>query len=355
MSTIMGSFVTSDRIINVVIDGAPYSVHPSNPSYRKAFEALKNKDGDAFIKCLNTAKALSNYVEGTGGGRVTVDGSQVLYDGKPVHNCIASRIREMMNEGSDFSPMVAFLENLMQNPSYNSREQLYKFLEHKNLPITDDGCFLAYKTIRSNWYDKFSGTIKNNIGAVIEIDRGLVDDNPSNHCSHGLHVGALEYAGPGGWYNSSNDIVIIVKVNPRDAVSVPGDHSAQKLRVCRYSVVCQYKEPLYRAAYTVSGDEDIYDDNKQQAVGGVVTDEDLYADDDFDTLDTSEIQVGEIYSFTYQDKYGNVSERVAYCESVGDDYMIGELVSGDPSFSNSGEEDIRRFNFNGMTDIMLCD
>jgi hypothetical protein len=54
----------------------------------------------------------------------------------------------------------------------------------------------------------------------------------------------LEYAGPGGWYHRSDDVVVIVKVNPRDAVSVPIDHSAQKLRVCRYEVVGVYDRPL---------------------------------------------------------------------------------------------------------------
>lgn len=353
MTNIMGTFVTADGTITMVIDGGSHSIHRTHPAYRRAYEAYKKKDGKTFIECLDGSKAFGNYVNSTvNNGKVTVVDGQVYYNGKVLHDCITERIKEMMVEGVDFEPMIKFLENILSNPSYNSQKQLYNFLSHKNLPITDDGCFLAYKTIRSDWYDKYSGTIKNSIGSVVEIDRSQVDDDPNSHCSHGLHVGALAYAGPGGWYNTSGDRVIIVKVNPRDAVAVPGDHSCQKLRVCRYTVLCEYKEPLYRASYTVSGDEDIYDNNCQQQACGQVSDEELFADGDFPTLDVDELQLGELYTFYYKDRFGNIEERFVYCESVGGDYIVGELIEGDPSFE-PGADIIRRFNFDGMDQIRV--
>ena len=61
-----------------------------------------------------------------------------------------------MREGLPFEPLVKLFENLMKNISYQTRTQLYDFLEHKNLPITEDGCFLAYKAVNSDYKDKYS-------------------------------------------------------------------------------------------------------------------------------------------------------------------------------------------------------
>lgn len=349
MPKILAKLITADKSITLNIDGAPYTIAPGHPSYAVAYKAYKNNDAQGFIDSLNVEKAMDVFVNSGSNGTITVENGVVKYKGSPVHNSISDRITQMMREGEDISSMVRFLENVMENPSYNSRNQLFQFLSHKNLPITEDGCFLAYKTIRRNWYDKHSGTIENKIGSTIEIDRALVDDNPSNHCSHGLHVGALAYAGPGGWYNNADDRVVIVKVNPRDAVSVPGDHSFQKLRVCKYQVFCEYKEPLYRSSYQTSGDEDIYDNN-DESYYEVIDDDELFFEDDIEEyIEPCDMEVGCTYNFVYTDKNGVTSVRNAYVESIGDEYFVGELMSGDPSYV-LGELTYRRFNLDSISE-----
>jgi hypothetical protein len=113
---------------------------------------------------------------------------------------------------------------------------------------------LAYKGIRSDWLDKYSGTIKNNIGATICFERNQVDDNRENECSFGLHVGTLAYV-----RGYCTERVIRVKVNPADCISVPRDHSAQKLRVCRYEILAEHnpEEILTSALYTSSGERSV--------------------------------------------------------------------------------------------------
>jgi hypothetical protein len=119
------------------------------------------------------------------------------------------------------------------------------------LSVTEDGCFLAYKTVNSDYTDKYSGTVDNTPGTKPDrMKRSQVDDNPRNHCSKGYHVGALGYAGPGGWYNSPNDIVLICKVNPADVVSVPDDHSCQKMRCCYYEPVGEFQGELKSSVYS---------------------------------------------------------------------------------------------------------
>jgi len=104
----------------------------------------------------------------------------------------------------------------------------------------------VYKGIRSDWTDKYSGKIDNSIGKTIKFPRNKVDDNRENQCSWGLHVGSLDYV-----VDYCTERVVLVKVNPRDVVSVPKDHDAQKCRVCEYTVLSEYDGELVRSKSSI--------------------------------------------------------------------------------------------------------
>ena len=140
----------------------------------------------------------------------------------------------------------------MSNPSKSCVDQLYEFLENKNLPIDEDGDFYAYKAVKSNWMDKHSGTISNKIGETVEIARNKVDDNPRNDCSYGLHVGSIEYV---RGFGNPDDKYVIVKVNPADAVAVPS-YDTRKMRCCKYIVVEEFVDALPSTTYKPDVDED---------------------------------------------------------------------------------------------------
>jgi hypothetical protein len=84
-----------------------------------------------------------------------------------------------------------------------------------------------------------SGRILNTVGAEIEVKRRDVDDNRDHHCSFGLHVGSLDYA-----RGFARGVVVVVKVNPKDVVSVPTDYSCQKCRVSAYKVVTLFEQEI---------------------------------------------------------------------------------------------------------------
>lgn len=111
-------------------------------------------------------------------------------------------------------------------------------MEHLGIPITGDGCFLAYKGVTENFLDKHSHTIDNTPGNVIEYPRNEVSDDFRAECHAGLHVGDLSYAR--GFATKT----IIVKVRPEDVVSIPYDQNQRKMRVCRYEVVGLYSDKL---------------------------------------------------------------------------------------------------------------
>lgn len=179
-------------------------------------------------------KAVSDYL---GDGDVKIVGGSVTYKGRPLHNVVTDRILQMMREGFDYEPMANFLSNLMQNPSNVAVSELYLFLEHCSNPITSDGHFLAYKRIRNDWKDIYTGTMDNSVGQVLEMPRNEVDDRRDNTCSAGLHFCSESYLQFYGSRDSENDRVVIVKINPRDVVSIPADYNNSKGRTCRYEVV----------------------------------------------------------------------------------------------------------------------
>jgi acyl carrier protein len=142
-----------------------------------------------------------------------------------------------MNEGFDVQPMLSFLENLMQNPSKRAVDELYGFLEQNSLPITEDGHFVAYKRVRDDYMDFYTGKMDNSVGKEVKMERNQVDDDKDRTCSTGLHFCSLEYL---PHYHSNQGRIVIVKINPADVVSIPSDYNNAKGRACRYVVIEEY-------------------------------------------------------------------------------------------------------------------
>lgn len=182
-------------------------------------------------------------------------GDEVFYKGEKLPLALSQKVIRFKKESLPFDYFEAFWENLKQNPSSQSIKELYDFLEYKELPITEDGCFLAYKGVQTNMYSvrgnketkvirgvvDENGKILNSVGEIISVERNNVDDDRNVHCSFGLHVGSLDYA------RGFAPVVVVVKVNPKDVVSVPTDYSCQKCRVSSYEVVSIFEQEIVHA------------------------------------------------------------------------------------------------------------
>jgi hypothetical protein len=165
---------------------------------------------------------------------VSVQGEKLFWKGKEMHNALSNRMVAMLQDGFPVEPLVAFMENLMTNPSKRAVDELYGFLEKNSLPITPDGHFLAYKKVRQNYFDCHTGKMDNSVGKVVEMERNEVDDNKDQTCSTGLHFCSQEYL---PHFGGGDSRVVIVKINPRDVVSIPTDYNNAKGRACRYEVI----------------------------------------------------------------------------------------------------------------------
>lgn len=229
--------------------------------------------------------------------RVSFKGNTLLFDGDEVNNSLADTIIRLSTEDESGDPakLVKFLENLMTNPSAHSREQLYDWISGRNITITNDGHFLAYKGLRNDFTSIHAGpgivnsveytntSLDNSPGNVVEFSRSKVVANSGIGCAVGLHAGTHEYAS-----NFAQGKLVLVKINPRDVVSVPTDCDAQKLRVCRYEVLEEVEAKYESVTYTDQDglfepdyeDEDIdpYEDEDDD----YDEDEDYWGEDDED-------------------------------------------------------------------------
>ena len=279
-------FMWVDGNLTLVLNNKTYQVLPDHINYKMILEALPRATADELLEIVDVEKAISTFSDGL----VEIKNGKVYYEGDEVHGSISKRILEFMSKGLPFQPLVNFLNNLMENPSMQSQKELYDFLEHEYLPITEDGHFLAYKAVRSDYMDKYRGTFDNHVGNICQMTRSKVDDDRGRGCSNGLHAGALNYVASYGSVDSG-DRIVIVKINPRDVVSVPSDCNCEKLRTCRYEVVGEYQGELNKPLYSATFSEDEYEDDEEDYDNDYnwgwndEDDEEAYAEDDYEDDD----------------------------------------------------------------------
>jgi hypothetical protein len=244
--------------VTVMLPGKTLTAMSDNPKFKEIIAMIGDQfgDEDELESLFDLAKPVREYVGAK--GRLSVENGAVYFDGVPVHNYTTEKILQFMELGLPVSPIVNFLERLLANPSKRAVEELYRFLVHRNMPLTHDGKFRAYKGVRSDYKDKYTGTVSHHIGAQPTMLRNSVDDDARNTCSSGFHAGSLKYATD---YAGADGRLMVVEIDPADVVSVPVDCEGQKLRTCRYLVVDEIKDraPMpdtYIPAPDVSEDPD---------------------------------------------------------------------------------------------------
>lgn len=227
------SYLIQGTNIILVIDRKSYTIAKDHISYSKIVEALNAGDWATLKDLVDPVVSITKF----GNGNITVSGGKIYWKGQHFNNSLADHIIRLLSEGFPVTPLIKFMENLMANPSKRSVDQCYDFVSRNKLPITEDGHFLAFKRVRAGTYkDIYTGTIDNNVGDVVTMDRNSVDDNPESYCSVGLHFCSESYL---DHFGKRSDPVMILKINPADVVSIPTDYNGAKGRCCKYTVVAE--------------------------------------------------------------------------------------------------------------------
>ena len=271
------AFTMTPTAITVLIDAKTHTVKHGDDRFDKVKEAILMEDFDQIPVILDIKGRL---VSESNGGLYLLNG--VLRSEKyAIPALLATRIIEMYKGGFNVTPLTLFLDNLMQNPNESGTivEELYGFLEACNLPITSDGHFLAYKMVRKDFKDIYTGKMDNSVGQVIEMPREQCDFDRGSTCSTGLHFCSEGYLGHYGTESSSQ--VVVVKVNPRDVTSIPTDYNNAKGRACRYEIVDAIKwdeiiDPLFTDKYAEEPEqEDLFDEDGWEAESEIPFDDNL--------------------------------------------------------------------------------
>lgn len=266
-------------------DGDSETIPETHVSFQPIIDLLlsgsaTDEDVRDLTKVLETvARKMSALSE-----RVSIDGTEVYFDGDPLAGELTEVIKGLFAEGNtNFRPLVNFLEKCKQNPSHQSIDDLYRWIKKGDLVIDPDGDIIAYKGVGKDkngvsqsihkgnaFVDgvEFHGHIPNAPGSVVSMARSLVVDDPHIGCSIGLHAGTHDYAMTFLTWNNETRM-ILVKINPRDVVSVPVDEQDRKMRVARYTVLTEIEARLKTAYFQPELEED-------------ETEEDYFEDDDYD-------------------------------------------------------------------------
>lgn len=262
MSNIAFRYVQGDGVATVTAfdpsrEQPILSANEYHPHFSTIVDLLQKGDTAAF--------GLFDVVNGVGyrlrqiTERISYDGTDIRWDGDPVHTVLADQLKRALDAGeSNYEALARFWEKLESNPNDHSKKQAYRWLSTHDFKITPDGDVVGYKGVvgsdkgeesafwsisSSNVPDAPSGyvngvpvkplsTIKQGIGDVVTMPRSEVKHDPNVHCHRGLHVGDWSYA-----RSFARGAVLEVHVNPRDIVSVPNDAGYRKVRVCKYKVV----------------------------------------------------------------------------------------------------------------------
>lgn len=233
------NYTLTQDSITVVHEGKPYTVTKGQANFEKLKAALEEGRWDDVPEHLTVRSTTKNWSKGK--FTLAEGGSGYMYDGKHIPVDLNSKITKLVAANAPADAFFNFYARLLKNPSWRSVQQLFRFLDKEGIPLTKDGCFLAYKSVKRDYRDHHSGTFVNSPGSTHSMPRNEISDDPREACHVGFHVGALKYA---QGFGSGDRRIVICKVAPEDVVCVPYDSSHEKMRVCKYRVVGEHGDKL---------------------------------------------------------------------------------------------------------------
>lgn len=226
-------YILADTYVTFVVDGQQITFDCDDKAFDRVIKAIHDSDDDTIQNLIVNSKTIQKYSDGS---LRKENGALIYHLGQDyvLPEALTKIIIKHQQNALPFDHFVKFFENILKNPSKDSIMDLYAFLENNDLPITDDGCFLAYKGVGSDYKDQYSHKFDNHVGCIVEMPREQVNPDRNQPCSYGLHVCSRSYLDSWGC-----DHIMLVKVNPINVVSVPTDYHNAKMRVCEYTVMSE--------------------------------------------------------------------------------------------------------------------
>jgi hypothetical protein len=229
-------------------------INSLHPNFDKILVGVKAGDPDVW-ELFNIVDSVMNRFVAIS-ERYSWNGRDILFDGDPLRGPLSELLTRCLETGDteNLTAVAKFGENLAQNPNEHSREQAFGWLARYRFQITSEGYVVGYKGVTqddgdstlylSTWSSAVAGKpsgfvngvpvrplsrVPQRVGDHVTLPRSEVKHNPDVLCDRGLHVSTINYA------RSYGNTLVVVLVNPRDIVSVPGH--GEKMRTCGYTFV----------------------------------------------------------------------------------------------------------------------
>lgn len=265
--------------ITVILD-TPKAMDSSHPNFEKVKDLLTRSavtDTETLLEMMEPVREFKNAITKSD---FYIENDTVLIDIEghpfPLDPALGDEVLRVYRTAGDLTALTNFVKKLAQNPDKEVHQQLYDFIKVCGLALTLDGDFLAYKNVREDFLDIYTGTMDNSPGKVVEMPRFAVEKNPNRTCAPGLHFAAWGYLKHYGHGQKT----VIVKINPADVVSIPSDYNNMKGRAYKYLILKEVEQP-----------EELKDRPVFDYIGTTLEDE--FWDDDFD----EEVSDSDLYIF----------------------------------------------------------
>lgn len=220
--------------ISINFSDRTVTISENHRNFKAASAILQaGKLGPDAEATLRNLVDLPRAIERWSKGAFEIDSERrvVKYAGEQLPTEFQNKILTLLAADNDnWVAFANFYARLQKNPSFRARQQAWKFLAAKGLPIDKEGFFYAYKGVKRNFKDAHSGLFDNSPGRVHYMDPGKVSDDPAITCHVGFHSGTFTYA------KGYGDKLIITRVDPAHIRCVPKDTS-EKLRHNAYAIV----------------------------------------------------------------------------------------------------------------------
>lgn len=227
-------YVLTDKTLSVLVDCRSVIIPRSHANFDRILTAINDNDLSAVKALMDVKQAVSDFTS----GRIEIRDRVLYFKGRELDTSLTRKIVEFVAAGDDqlADPLMRFLDKVMENPSHRAVTGLFDWVSASKMPIAPDGDFYAWKIVRADYLDYYTRTLDHSPGNTVSQPRNLCDEDPDRTCSAGIHFCSFDYLPS---YHAGDDTrrVMLVKINPKDAVAFPRDYNLAKGRCCELTVI----------------------------------------------------------------------------------------------------------------------
>jgi len=233
-------FLKSGNTLLIFLKGAQYSLRTEDARYNRVMAALLKEDESTVHQIMTAERVPVNDIldevkKTLESLTVVIDEQGVKVDGIQMTGFLVSRVKDLRKKNLPYDHLINFLKRAFLNPKKFVIDELFDWLDRNDMPITDDGYFLAYKRVSEDYTDCHTGTVNNHVGNHLVFPMEKRTDLVDRSCecsSGGYHVCAFDYLS-----NFGGARTMVVKVDPQFVYSFP--RGGAKIQVWEYDVVAE--------------------------------------------------------------------------------------------------------------------